>query len=103
MRPSNCPKFDKCNAPICPLDANHLQSCHIEGERICLYLRESVKPAAQAILEATLPGGMLAIIHEAAPGIVSRWGSIRRGLEHASLTGSTIARQPPMRGAHGTD
>ncbi len=99
MRPSNCPKFDKCNAPICPLDANHLQGCHLDGEKVCYYLTQAAKPGTEAILRGALPQGMLEVIREATPGIVSRWGRIRRVLERASRTQTRLTTQPPKRGA----
>ena len=44
--PQDCAKFARCSAPICPLDAAHLNSAHLEGERVCFYLLEYVKPNA---------------------------------------------------------
>ncbi len=37
-----CPRFDHCNAPLCPLDDWTLRH-HVKGEPVCFYLREAAK------------------------------------------------------------
>jgi len=41
--PEQCTRFQKCSAPICPLDNNWRTRVHYKGERICNYLRERAK------------------------------------------------------------
>jgi hypothetical protein len=41
--PQACPKFMRCNAPICPLDERWRQAVHLQGERVCYYLTVSGK------------------------------------------------------------
>lgn len=94
MKPRDCPKFDACNAPICPMDEQHLQSCHRDKERTCFYLLEFAKPAALPILGASLPGDMMEAIAQAAPAIASRYGGIRRAMERASHNPPRIGRKP---------
>jgi hypothetical protein len=43
---SQCPRFDGCNAPRCPLDTHWAKRVHRPGEPICPYLLEAVKHGA---------------------------------------------------------
>jgi len=40
--PEQCPRFDRCNANLCPLD-EHLHMRKYFQEELCFYLREFVK------------------------------------------------------------
>jgi hypothetical protein len=40
--PHDCPRFDHCNAPICPVD-DWVRGHHVKGEPVCFYLREAAK------------------------------------------------------------
>ncbi len=44
----DCPKFEGCPAPICPLDPDWKLRVYRKGEPICFYLLEYVKPDAEA-------------------------------------------------------
>lgn len=39
----DCARFIKCNAMICPLDADWRERVHLSGERVCIYLLEYYK------------------------------------------------------------
>lgn len=43
MNMQDCPKFDHCSAPICPLDEDWRVRKHLNGEAVCLWLREHAK------------------------------------------------------------
>ena len=43
MKIEDCPRFDRCSAPICPLDADWRHRAHLTGEPICVFLREAAK------------------------------------------------------------
>lgn len=45
---NQCPKFNKCNAPVCPLDAKSIKIKHISGDKCCVYLLETAKTDAKA-------------------------------------------------------
>ncbi len=49
MTSENCPKFLKCDAPICPLDADWEMRAFIDGDPTCFYLTQSVKKDAEAV------------------------------------------------------
>ncbi|MFC1684049.1 hypothetical protein ACFL0R_01075 [Pseudomonadota bacterium] len=38
-----CPKWDSCSAPLCPLDDGMECCTYLDGEAICFYVREFVK------------------------------------------------------------
>lgn len=91
MNLTDCPRFDKCSAPVCPIDPKRLLRKHIKGEAVCFYLLEGAKPLARAVLEATTAPELLDAIMGATPSIIARYGPIRRALYRA-------ARNPPRIG-----
>ena len=58
MTPEDCSKFSKCNAPVCPLDADWTRRRHISGDPSCLYLREVGKEGAEKRLNRLQPREM---------------------------------------------
>ena len=44
-RPSmeQCPYYDKCNSPLCPVDDELQSRTYVKGEAVCFYVREHVK------------------------------------------------------------
>jgi hypothetical protein len=42
-----CPKFEACNAPICPLDPDWRKRTHLGGDALCFYAGEYVKEGGQ--------------------------------------------------------
>lgn len=83
-----CPKFDTCSAPICPLDAQWSARRHLPGERICLWLREAVKPGGDQALREALPITLVEHITAALPAIQSSNSDIRHKLRQAAAAGS---------------
>ncbi len=88
MEMHECPKYDRCSAPACPLwDIN---TTHLKGERVCFYLREYVKQGGRAKLLGVLPREMVNQIAEVLPVIISRHSDIKKQLNRSALTGSKI-------------
>ena len=90
ITPDSCPKYEKCSANICPLDRDWKLRTHLNSEPICFYLREHVKQGGIARLRGCIPREMFKQIAEVLPEIKSRHGNIKRSLERAAKTGSTI-------------
>lgn len=90
MKPNDCPKFETCSAPICPLDADWHRRTHLRGESVCLFLLESVKDGAEARLGCITAREVYLAAVAARPAIVARYGHVRRALERARDTGSRI-------------
>lgn len=91
MTPDGCPKFERCGAPVCPLDADWRFCTHLPGEAVCLLLRESVKPGGDAILRGSVAPEIVEAVLNKAPAIVARYKGIRKTLKSASRTSSRIA------------
>ena len=88
-----CPRYNVCSAPICPLDRDWRKRVHAPGERVCFYVTEAVKDAAQARFSSGGQGDLYLAVSEALPAIRARHPEIARAVERAKLTGSRIDAQ----------
>jgi hypothetical protein len=93
-----CPHWQKCSANVCPLDPEWHQRSHADGEPVCFYILESVKPGAEERFEASGLYDFRSTVLGPLPEIVSTWGTIRRTVERAKLSGSRLDRRPPWLG-----
>ncbi len=75
---SDCPRYMKCGANVCPLDPGMLRRTHIPGEPVCLLMTEYAKP-----------GGPARVFAYAGPEVCARVGS---GI--AELRSSSPAHMP---------
>ena len=87
----DCPKFDKCIAPICPLDDDWGLRSHLNGERVCYYLTEYSKEAVRPLLRRVLAGELYERIAEQHPRIIEAHALIKRRLLISSKKGSRLA------------
>jgi hypothetical protein len=94
---SRCPRFDSCNANICPLDPQWPRAQHLKGEAVCGLLSELVKVGGRQRLEGRLTGDQLATLVREWPKIEARWGSIRAQLKRAALSGSKLESMQALR------
>ena len=99
MTPHDCPRFDHCSAPICPLDPHCLHAQHLPGESVCLWLRELSKPRGEATLRSVVRGEVAATVTRVAPGIIAKQRTIARALQRASRHGSNLASGQRMQNA----
>ena len=83
-----CPRFDGCSAPICPLDPNALDRAHLKGEAVCHYLRLYVKNAFCGLKPGTLPANLAIRVVESYPRLIARYAPLKRALLRA-------AKSPP--------
>ncbi|MBT7626816.1 MAG: hypothetical protein HN589_11105 [Proteobacteria bacterium] len=88
----NCPKYEKCSAPICPLDPNWEGAIHLNHERVCFYLCEAQKENSEAIFGGRGLSKLHQIMVEAAPEISCRWATIKKALTRAAKSGSRMLR-----------
>ena len=97
---ARCPRFDSCNAPICPLD-DWQGAQHLQGEAVCSLLCELVKDGGEARLRARVSSDLVDTLAEVLPKVAARWGRVRMQLQRASRTGSRMEAgerlQPPTR------
>ena len=85
-----CPRFDKCNAAICPLDPDWLECVMHSEDRVCLLMSEAVKEGAEARFKLTAYSDLFKPISEAIPSIIASDGNIRIRLAKASTTQSKL-------------
>jgi hypothetical protein len=90
---NQCPKFNICNAPICPLDEHWRKRKLTNGDSTCYYLTESVKRGAGAVFEGAGLGLLLQQIVAARQSIIDTHPRIKIALQRASLSGSRMTRK----------
>lgn len=90
----SCPKFDSCSAPICPLDRDYQSRLYLDGEPVCFYMMEYVKPSGEANLRGAIGGIDTQLIAEATLSPKCSYGPIKKRLERASRTPSRLGASP---------
>jgi hypothetical protein len=89
-----CPKFNRCSAPYCPA----VGGTHLQGERVCHYVRESVKPGGPARVRAVLPTPLADTVVMDALRLINSTGPIQKSLQRASAQGSRIVLMQQVAG-----
>jgi hypothetical protein len=90
---SQCLKFQKCNAPICPIDPIWQKRQHMNGDRVCFYLMEAQKPNAKALFEVRSLGYLYEVMVRHAPAIADTYRPIKKAIEKAMATSSRMTRK----------
>lgn len=90
-RPRDCPRWDGCSSPVCPLAVDGRRCGHIDGERVCGLLSELVKDGGESRLRGVIPAALVDTLIETAPKVAARLYRIRRVLERASRSSSCMA------------
>ena len=90
---SDCPKFQSCNAPVCPIDLAWAHRFNHKEDPTCFYLSESVKDGSQALFQGAGLGELYEVMHRVTPAIAKQHPRIKRALERAQQTGSRMARR----------
>lgn len=86
----DCPRYNVCSAPICPLDPDWRKRTHAPSERVCFYMTEAVKAGAQARFECGGLADLYREVSEVAPAILSRHPAVAYTVERAKSSGSKI-------------
>ncbi len=79
-----CPKFNFCSAPICPLDNQWPERNHLKGERSCYLLRQIAKQNGRPQKIGTISQEVLHRIGQDYPQILSSKLTLAKTLEKAS-------------------
>ena len=82
--PQDCPKFDACRAPICPLDPDSVDRIHLKGEPVCYYLRLHAKNRLSAPEQGYVPANLALQVTVAYPKLIARCGPLKKALERAA-------------------
>ena len=83
-----CPRFEECNAPICPLDPDVLDRVYIKGDPVCYYLRLYAKDALWGLKTGSLPANLPIRVAELYPLLCFRYAPLKAALLRA-------AKSPP--------
>ena len=84
ISPSDCPKYDPCNAPICPLDSQMLERVHLWGESTCFYLRLFAKQGLQGLFSTSVPRQVAKRVAEVYPILIGRYETLKKQLGRAA-------------------
>lgn len=88
-----CPKYQVCNAPICPLDPDWHKRKHLPADKACFYLLESAKTDSKAIFDSAGRGNLYEAIVRQAPDIIATHSTLKHTYERAKKTGSRMTRK----------
>jgi len=75
----SCPKYEACNAPVCPLWPDWRKLSFLKGDRTCFYLREVGKAGGEQRVRARLPENLATPIVEVCREIVTQARNTGRG------------------------
>jgi len=92
VTPESCPRFLKCNAPICPLDADWRKRILLSDDPTCFFLTESVKRNAQTVFKVAGLKTLYWAIVFTCPFITAQHPRIQKALERAKLSGFRMTR-----------
>ena len=90
-----CPRFEKCSAPICPLDPDWQKCTLMNTDPVCYYQTEHAKTDAKAVFEGRGLSWLFELVSKPTPSICYKWGRIRRAVERAKQSGSKMGRESP--------
>ena len=86
----NCPRFDYCNAPLCPINPGQKDRAYLRGEPVCIFMLEYVKPDGQAKLKRTIGGRATEAVGKAAQWAKRAHKPFQERLSRASRTASRL-------------
>lgn len=90
QQPQDCKHFQKCSAPICPLDKDWHRRSYFDGEPVCYLLSEWPKEATRPFLIRAIGGEMAQTLAEVYPKVIEVYGPLKKRLERASRTPSRL-------------
>jgi len=91
MISSQCPRYQKCSAAICPLHGSVLKQKMLNGERVCGVLLEFQKINSRPFLMTHYGEEMMGLMAEATEQIKAHGGYLlRSALTRAASTGTRL-------------
>lgn len=95
MSECQCPRHERCSAPICPADPQWRERTMLNGERVCLLFVEASKHGGRLPQTPTLSVELVRAVQSAYPEAVARYGPLRRRLRETASTPSRLGRRVP--------
>jgi len=95
MKMDECPKFNKCSAPACPLYKSVDKQEHLENERVCYYLLEAQKIDSEANFDQSGLGKLYKLMVRATHEVFAQPENhkyLQKQLLKAAKSGSRMAR-----------
>jgi hypothetical protein len=99
MKPEDCPKYERCNANICPMDEKWRKRRHLSGEPACQWLREIGKEGGLARVGRFLLEEQVQVVHSTYLELTSSsalpqlgHSMLRKVLLESSKSGSVLDR-----------
>ena len=95
MKMDECPKFNKCSAPVCPLYKSIYEQEHLENERACYYLLEAQKIDSEVNFDQSGLGELYEAMVRATHEVFAkpeRNKYLQKQLLKAATSGSRMAR-----------
>ena len=83
MHMYECPKFEACKAPICPLDEDWEQRSHLDGEKVCHYLTMLQKTTVKPVFWGSQRLELHKVIAEQHPKIIAAHPHIKQQLKRS--------------------
>ena len=93
MNMNDCPRYDICSVPICPLDEKWKLRVLRNEDSTCFYLLESVKDNSKTHFELAQLGVIYKKICEVRDDICNTHKRISKKVEAAKNSGSRMARR----------
>ena len=91
MNQTDCPRYQRCSAAICPLWRPVLEQKMVKGERVCGILLEYAKANSRVILSTHYGAEMMQVMAKAVEDIKAQGGYLlRAALTRAESTGSRL-------------
>ena len=81
---AQCPRFDRCCAPICPIDTDWRERVHRKGEPVCAYLRRYAKDPLWGQKQGSVPTELWLKVVEVYPQVIERYAPLKKTLKPAS-------------------
>lgn len=91
--PQVCSRFDKCSAPVCPLDPESLSRVHLPDDRVCKHLRTYSRNGSRANSEGGIPKELLVPIARNHPDILVRFPDIRKQVHRSARLAQGAGRE----------
>ena len=83
---AQCPRFDRCCAPICPIDTDWRKRVHRKGESVCAYLRRYAKDPLWGQKQGSVPTELWLKVVEVYPQVIARYAPLKKTLKRASVS-----------------